>query len=121
MGSRGKAPGLAAPPATHPRLVAFAQAQQREGAVDVGFGDRPGGVDVGAVEVGEAGDAAEAEGGGGFVFEDFQQPDDARRAVGGQGVEVEAADDDEVGAQRDRLEDIGAAAEAGSNIKNRIM
>ena len=66
--------------------------------MDVGFGDRRSGADVGWVEVGEAGDAAEAEGGGDFVFEDLQQADDAGRSVGGQGVEVEAADDDEVGA-----------------------
>src|SRR6266851_2874111 len=89
----------------------FRQIEMRERAVDVRRHHRPRRADIGFVELAIAGDAEQREADADLVFEDLEEPHDARPAGGGKPVDIEPADDDRVGAERDRLDDIGAAGD----------
>ena len=67
---------------------------------------------IGLVEFGKFVDAEETEAALHLVLQQFQHPHHAGLAGGGERPALHAAEADEIGARRDRLDDIGAAAEA---------
>src|SRR5690348_8737020 len=60
----------------------------------------------------EAGAADKSKAGADFVLQDLEHPRDPRIPRGSQPIEVKTADGDRVGAERDRLDDVGAAIKA---------
>src|SRR5712692_3743575 len=94
----------------------FRQIEVRERAVDMRRHHRPRRADIGFVELAIAGDAEQREADADLVFEDLEEPHHARPAGGGQPIDIKPADDDRVGAQRDRLDDVGAAGDRADDL-----
>src|SRR5207248_5956511 len=88
------------------------QVQVREGAVDVGQHDLAGGADVGLIELVVAGGAEQREADADFVFEDLEEAHHAFGASSGEAIDVEPAAGDRVGAEDQRLDDVGPSADA---------
>src|ERR1700722_6709877 len=86
--------------------------EQRKRAQHMRAVDRRGGAQHGAVELGIVCGAEQAEAHADFGLEQLQQPPPPRLARRRQGVAIKPADADGVGAQRQRLDDVAAAAEA---------
>jgi len=82
-----------------------------EGGVHVWRHDRLGRAEVGFVERGKAGDAEKREANRDLVFEDLEEPYDPRSSGRSEAVDIETADQDRVGAENHRLDDVGAAAD----------
>src|SRR3954471_148113 len=81
----------------------------RERAVDVRPDDLRRRADIGFVQLAVAVDPEQRQADADLVFEDLEQPHDPRPAGRRQPVHVKPADDDAIGAENDRLDDIGAA------------
>jgi len=80
--------------------------------VHAGLHDRRLGVEIGFVELGEIRDAEQAHAGGELGLEQLEDADDALLAGGGETIAIEPPDADEIGTERDRLDDVGTAADA---------
>src|SRR5216683_383604 len=89
----------------------FRQIEVREGAVNMRRHHRARRADIGFVELAIAGDAEQREADADLVFEDLEEPHHARPAGGGEPIDIKSADDDRVGPEGDRLDDIGAAGD----------
>jgi hypothetical protein len=104
----GEGPLGAIPPA---RLIRLArQVEVREGAVHVRLDDLARGADVGFVELVVGGDAEQRQADADLVLEDLEEAHHALGASRGKAVDVEPAAGDRVGAEDQRLDDVGAAA-----------
>src|SRR5262249_55669879 len=86
--------------------------EQREGAVHMRRHDWGGPMQIGLVEPLEAREAEKAKAFLDFFLEDLEDALDARGAGCREPIAIEPADADGLGAERDRLHHIGAAAEA---------
>src|SRR5476649_1636031 len=94
------------------RPSSLLEPNQREGAEHVQRVRRRRGVQVGAIELIPARDAELAEAALDLVLEQLEDADDAALPGGGGPETLHAADPDRVGAEGERLADIGAALEA---------
>src|SRR5262249_13117896 len=68
--------------------------------------------DIGLIELAVAGHAEQRQADADLVFEDFEQPHDAGGAGRGERINIESATDNRVGAEDQRLDDVGAAGDA---------
>ncbi len=87
-------------------------AEQRESAEHAGLAHRRRSGEVPGRELGEGGDAEQPEAGADLVFEDFQRAHQSRNAGGRETEAGEPSQADRFGAERDRLDDVGAAHES---------
>src|SRR5205085_2841968 len=85
--------------------------QQREGTEHARRGGRRGRVQKTLVQLGKAVGAEQAEAALHLVLQKLQHAYDAGLAAGGERPALQAAEADQIGAGRDRLHDVGAAAE----------
>src|ERR1051325_7606204 len=85
--------------------------QQRERAEHMRRGHRRRRVQALAVEVGELRHAEQAEAALYLVLQQLEQAHDRALAAGGERIALQAAEPDQTGAGRDRLDDVGAARE----------
>src|SRR3954454_12362631 len=83
----------------------------RERAVDVRPHDLRRRPDIGFVQLAVAVDPEQRQADADLVFEDLEQPHDPRPAGRRQPVHVKPADDDAIGTENDRLDEIGAAGD----------
>ena len=104
--SRGAARAIA--PAWSIRLAR--QVEVGEGAVNVRRHDLARRADVGFVEFAVGGDAEQRQADADLVLEDLEEAHHALGASRGKAVDVEPAAGDRVGAEDQRLDDVGAAA-----------
>src|SRR6516165_3620961 len=96
-------------PSVSRELICLArQVEMGEGGVHVWRHDRLGRAEVGFVERGKAGDAEKREANRDLVFEDLEEPYDPRSSGRSEAVDIETADQDRVGAEDHRLDDVGA-------------
>src|SRR5215813_14343574 len=85
--------------------------QERKRADHVRGPDRRRRVQIGCVERREAIDAQKAQTDPDLLFQELEYPYEARLAGGGEAAAGETADPDGLRAERDRLDDVGAAHE----------
>src|SRR4030095_10910748 len=94
------------------RSSLVAVAEQREGAGRVGEDDGRGRTEIAAIQLRELRDTEEAHGDAHLVLEQLERADQAGRPRGGEAATGQAAEADDLGAERDRLHHAGAAAVA---------
>src|SRR4029450_5671623 len=88
-------------------VVSFAE--QREGAGRVGEDDGRGRTEIAAIQLRELRDTEQAHGDAHLVLDQLERADQAGRPRGGEAATGQAAEADDLGAERDRLHHVGAA------------